>query len=74
MPSKDRISSHYTVIQINYTDQCYSKAEEDSNPRLNGNPFQDNQLRASHYTINLFLEHNEVNSYPLTNIKPDHQP
>ena len=31
-----------------------TKAEEDSNPRFNGNPFQDNQLRANHCTINLF--------------------
>ena len=31
-----------------------TKAEEDSNPRFNGNPFQDKQLRAHYYTTNLF--------------------
>ena len=30
------------------------KVEEDLNPRFYGNPFQDNQLRDSHYTINLY--------------------
>ena len=29
------------------------KIEEDLNLHFNGNPFQDNQLRANNYTINL---------------------
>ena len=37
-----------------YEKSMNSKAEEDLHPRLNGNPFQDNQLCANHYTINLF--------------------
>ena len=47
---------------LNCTDKCYlilhqeCKAEEDSNPRLNGNPFQDNQLHADHCTINLMMK------------------
>ena len=41
---------HYLILHHEY------KAEEDLNPRLNGNPFQDNQLHANHYTINLMIK------------------
>ena len=50
------------LVPFNCTDKRYTilhqecKVEEDLNPRLNGNPFQDNQWHANHYTINLMMK------------------